>query len=95
MCVTRALWDFMDSPAGDDDGVINRDLSDFYDTFERYPSCNYNRCNRESYPWDQFMPDYADGHNWKDFKYHWVNENGSSSVAAIESANGLENSYDL
>jgi hypothetical protein len=106
LCVTRALWDVVDSHANDGDGIDmsngDLDLSDMVGAFRAYPRCAYscwftgNRCNTEGWPWEPSCPVDTHGNNWKDFKFQLDSQHAGlvDELDFIEDQNGLSDQTD-
>jgi hypothetical protein len=93
VCATRALWDIMDNPPSDGDGITNRDLSSVVAVLRSYPrNCTClsdNGCNTEG-DW-LICPSDPDGNNWRDFRRNWeALFPGTTSLNSIEDTNGLD-----
>ena len=98
LCVLHALWDIVDNPPGDGDGVTTADLSDLVGAFRTYPRyCVYpfdNHCANEGNPYDLSLePAWAaaEGNNWKDFK---ANAAASPNLTATQ-LNAIEAAMNL
>lgn len=98
ICVLRGLWDVVDAPATDGDGIGNRSFNEVVavmDSYWKLLPCNH--CAMESYPWDKIWPDFIDGMNWSDFVANYLDFHGSGQAAALQgiaATNGLADTRD-
>jgi hypothetical protein len=96
ICNARALWDLVDNPAGDDDGITARDFTAQSDVLKSYPRnciCGFqNRCANEGDGWQVICLNDQNGANFRDFIYNWSSLFGGAENTAlinIRNANAL------